>query len=392
MEHLRSFPHGQSSQIPYLCQAIYDGGPFESYFVRMKWDLLALSRGDFKNKSEEEAISFLQSWMYFGLLWDFFGSIETFDLAEFISQTGTGAKVVTTARLPHYIELWNQIAQDKTTKQKSEHFLETRARLLNLHHLATYFCEGVPPGDGRIRSTWHLPLEISLSIQVLADTLQHAGHEILKGSYNIEWGYSPLLKRNMRREGWCPKAIATCTRGQQIHNLYYASTLGCPLVPKNHELCDEKLCRWEQTDEKTYVTQHRADCPGTCSFISSEPQALVSIYKANGTPLVYFDDTVGAEAIKVVEVDDKISYVTISHVCECNLLLQRALELMKKGATAWEISMGMLCQYASSNFCRSSSISSEVQMIKDHPTGGAIRSVSRLVQSSKNIGHPQYKT
>lgn len=322
----------------------------------------------------------------------FFGSMETFDPAEFISETGAGAKVVTTARLPHYIGLWHQVAQEKTTEQRSEHFLETKARLHNLHHLATYFCEGVPLGDGCIRSAWHLPLDISLSIQVLADTLQHAGHEILTGSYNIEWGYSPLLESKMRREGWCPRAMATCTRGQQIHNLYYASTLECPLVSKTHKLCDEKLCQWEQTDVKTYLTKHRDDCPGTCSFITPEPQALVSIYEANGTSLVYFDDTVGAEAVKVVEVGDTISYVAISHVCECNLFLQRALELMKKGAMALEISMRMLYHFPNSSFCRSSSTSSAVRMIKDHPTGGAIRSASLLVRILKNIGHPQYET
>ena len=381
MEHLRDLPLGQIIQVPYLCHAMYDRDLFDSYYVRMNWDLMALSRGDFKNRSEEEAIGFLQNWMYFGLLWDFFGSMETFDLAEFFAETGTGPKVVTTARLPYYIRLWYQAAQEKSTEQRNEHFQKTKTRLLSLHHLAAYFCEGVPFGDGRKRSTWHLPLEISLSIQILADTLQHAGHEILKGSYNIEWGYSPLLKRNMRRDGWCPRAIATCTSGQQIHNLYYASTLGCPLVPKMHESCDEKLCQWEQTDVKTYVTLHTARCPRTCAFLSSDPQALVSKYKANATPLVYFDSTAGVEAVRVTDTGDKIPYVAISHVCKWSFFLQRALKLISKGAMVSEISTRMLFRLANSSVYRALLTSSEARMIRDRVTGGAIRSVSPLIQN-----------
>lgn len=40
---------------------MYDCELFNTYCVRMKWDLPALSRSDFKNRSEEEAIGFLQS-------------------------------------------------------------------------------------------------------------------------------------------------------------------------------------------------------------------------------------------------------------------------------------------------------------------------------------------
>lgn len=50
---------------------------------------------------------------------------------------------------------------------------------------------------------------------------------------------------------------------------------------------------------------------------------------------------------------------------------------------ALEISMRMLYHLANSSFCRSSSTSSAMRMIKYHPTGGAIRSASLLVQIFK---------
>lgn len=301
-------------QVPYLCKAMYDGGDFEDYPSRKGFQIPHIATGNFKHKSREECIGFLQAWMYFGLLWDFFRDLEGFQLSEFIHQNDDGTATVTTRALPHVIRAWNTREQAKTLEERQKTFQQTRSRLLNLHVLAVYFCEGVPAGDGKVRTIELLPPEVSLSIQILADTLQHAGHEILHGNYNIEWGSSTLLQKRMRQVGWCPRAIATCSKGQQIHNLYYASTLGSPPVRKDHSLCDTRVCQWEQIDDASYLTSHRIDCADhNCAWKGPEQSQLMERYARNQTPLVHFD--LGADSFTLSESKKVLPYVAISHVC-----------------------------------------------------------------------------
>ena len=53
--------------VPFIAEE-YDGGDFAEYSTRRGIDLHRLTKGDFQNLSSDQVASFLQTWLYFGLL------------------------------------------------------------------------------------------------------------------------------------------------------------------------------------------------------------------------------------------------------------------------------------------------------------------------------------
>ncbi|MCJ1306683.1 hypothetical protein MMC25_000326 [Agyrium rufum] len=104
MNHLADFGASEGIEVPYVCSEMYDGEDFYSYPQRKGWDIASLSNGDLKGKSPDDAASFLQAWMYFGLLsYVLRPTVKSFDPKDFIQQTASGCRVVTTKKLGRYI-------------------------------------------------------------------------------------------------------------------------------------------------------------------------------------------------------------------------------------------------------------------------------------------------
>src|SRR5437763_16625335 len=100
-------------------------------------------------------------------------------------------------------------------------------------------------------------------------------------------------------------------------NLYYASTLGPPPVPRDHQgkQCRETVCQWEQIDEKTYASQHRPDCRD-CSFAGPDLPTLRSIILDGGIPVVSAQEVRGLFQVNILKVRADLPYTAISHVCK----------------------------------------------------------------------------
>lgn len=89
---------------PYFCDADYDRGDFLSYPARAGWPTEEINRTvTWENldqqgyRTSDEAKSFLQSWMFFGILDVVFDSLVSFD--DFIDADPSGAKFVHTRNL-----------------------------------------------------------------------------------------------------------------------------------------------------------------------------------------------------------------------------------------------------------------------------------------------------
>lgn len=312
MDHL---PHGAGSEpirVPYICRDMYDGGDFGTFPQRCGWTVDELQLKRLKKLPKDEAAAFLQSWLYFGFLSHVFKPLHLdFDPFDFVREDETGRRLVTTRRLPEYVLKWGVMESQRTPDQQLERFNHLKSGFTLLHRFTICYCH-------KDTSQWPLEPEICLSIIILADTLMKAAFEILKRPFNIEWGVSEFLVEKMKRSGWCIRAISTMLKGQQIHNLYYASTLGSPEVVKDHGNCNEHVCRWEQVVENEYVIKHRPDCEG-CALIMPSIDRIVTIIRAGQIPgmrLKLAEGTSGQREIEVVELSPTIPYVAISHVCE----------------------------------------------------------------------------
>ena len=89
------------------------------------------------------------------------------------------------------------------------------------------------------------------------------------------WHDSKLLVDRMKNAGWCPTAIATLLKGQQIHNLFSASTLGSPPVLRDHSKNLHSDCVQVGTNQRCYL------CPSTPTAL---PELSLSTNWASSKP------------------------------------------------------------------------------------------------------------
>jgi hypothetical protein len=258
MNHLMSFGANSPIRVPYVCSEMYDGLHFFSYLHRKGWKLEKLANGNLGDKTSQDAASFLQAWLYFGLLFHVLGPVDvSFTPYDFIEDTQNGQSVISTRKLPEYIIRWNEWEQQRTAEQRRERHGVIKPSLTILGDAIPMFCKATAADHSMSPNRYPLLPEISLSIIVLADSITKAAFTITGEPLNMDWGTSGLLVDMMKQPGWYPSAIATLRKGQQIHNLYSASTLGPPFFKRDHPVCAAVLCRNDQVDETTYRTQHQ---------------------------------------------------------------------------------------------------------------------------------------
>lgn len=318
MDHLYDFQGSRTVEVPYVCSKPYDGGNFSTYAERQGWILKNLHDGNLEDRSVESAAALLQEWMYFGVLHEVFAYVDvSYHPDDFVTRTET-KHLITTKKLPELIMRWRDVESSHSDERKKQRFAAINSCLNNLTRLTFRFC-----GVGCLEHStnpqqYPMSPEIALSVKVLADSLTTAGFQILDRPFNYDWGTSHLLKQKMGNLGWCPRQVATLVKGQQIHNLFSASTLAEPLAKRNHSSCNEAICQWEQIDETTYKTSHRPGCDVTeCPFRGASINEIVEKIERKEIPVICFDRSRKKLSLKSNVGPGKPDYVAISHVCKC---------------------------------------------------------------------------
>lgn len=327
MDHLPTFGASERIHVPYLCTEMYDCGDFFGYPARRGWNLDEIVKGVETDKSAAESASFLQAWTYFGLLHRFFAPWDpAFDPYDFVEEGQDGVRIVTTNRLEGYVFRWHTWQSSATEQQKKETIQHIKPCLDYLANITPLYHKNSPETRPLAAKRWPLPPEVLLSTVILADTLQWAGSQITGFRFNLDWGISPMLIGRIWRSGWCPSQTATLCKGQQLQNLYYASTLGSPSVRRDHQGkgCSETVCQWEQIDEETYTSHHRPGCQ-RCSFTGPDLQSVRRIIRDGGIPITSAQELCESLQMNVSEACVDLSYVAISHVCKlsCAILQLR---------------------------------------------------------------------
>jgi hypothetical protein len=84
--------------VPYIGDCEYDGLDFAGYPARRGFDIEGLLKGDFKATSSDQVASFLQTWLFFGLMCEILG--VKLGTAYFVRTDEYGNKWITTEKLP----------------------------------------------------------------------------------------------------------------------------------------------------------------------------------------------------------------------------------------------------------------------------------------------------
>ncbi|KAL2794002.1 hypothetical protein BJX66DRAFT_304938 [Aspergillus keveii] len=328
MDHVESVPDSPYPPLKILCLSSepYDELDFLTYPERSGWDIDRLFAGDFSEHSAEETATFLQNWLYFGVLWEVFCHISKGAKSNYVQpQEGTEHGIITVASLDEQIlELSSFIAlyvgsSNLAAKHGIGHRIETSLRTVSRFcRIAT--CEGDPrPGF----ATWPLSPEIDLSVRTLSQRLAWSfatnGVNMVLGSStgSLQFPCAWLPLAGMNDSGWCPSEVSMVGETFTSASAHYVSQMERPPAAsqRKHPDCTSKLCLARQLNEETYRTAHTSDeCD--CQHYGPVMDEVVSIIEAGGVPLLSITP-IKKEPFLKVEVEkytEGKKYIAFSHV------------------------------------------------------------------------------
>lgn len=332
MEHLPSCGVSAPIVIPYVCIEMYDGGPFKSFPQRMSWNEDKLLSSEYQGRSAEETEAFLQSWMYFGLLFQVFDVPGAdFNPNHFIRVLDDGVKIITTEKLAMYVIDWYEREEhgEGPLNQRQERHRQIDDCFRVLDPFVRSYCvlEGSshfqPPKLPGLRP------EIALAFTMLAHAIGQATFRCTKLHCLFNWGSSMLLVHRMIEAGWCETVVDSLTTAGQAQMLYYASTLGPSMSPRSHKKCTRHACISDHINTSGYVGSHRPDCSG-CLPLGPDLRSIIDILDSGGIPVVSFSESIEPEFAKIDVIEHKfggyadsaeVPYTAFSHVCKSDLIL-----------------------------------------------------------------------
>ena len=333
MEHLSQWD-GQTKPIfpaiPYLCQDRYDGGPFLDYphrlglprleddgTFRLNPTLPLASQRFLTGLRSDELESFLQNWLFFGLLSEVLGDLYRHEDFVTTSSDGENEKViVTTAVLLSRLEEWEaKITQDKgILRAVYEHI----AKCLNL----TYACLIIkyPTFDN----------DLKFHLASVAELLGYAASK----ACNVAWTDNPRLslvpinwgetinedfRRSvlLERSNCCPSQMQMLDhdfRGPQAL-AFVAHCFHDDGFPSHPTSCDGHICHAGDVVTSGQVTRHVRDSCG-CEFLHVDEDLLADCLKKGRLPLIRLKENANSNqmSIDVVPSTDSTFYVALSHV------------------------------------------------------------------------------
>jgi len=326
MDHLPQFsPSGPRMLVPYLPKEPYDNLDFFTYPNRRRYG--DASKVDFGCASLDDVQEFLQNWLYFGFLNELLGV----DGAEFIRFTENSQAVVTSVRLPHYLERWRawelmqQAADEQAGGGKRRRLIRTLEVLRTVRLWLTRFTSGRPPESAHEQAgearTMILEPSIATSIMVLGFCISRAIKDIwtlAMTEINTNFGESEYMLTRLLEAGWCPQDVFMVRKFLSVDCIYYLTSMKPLRAQGSHTGCSEYACIVDNIDEKTYQTRHVEDsCE--CGYFGPYEWETNKILENGGIPVICVDlerDEASPAWLKVTDyqLGNEVEYIAISHV------------------------------------------------------------------------------
>ncbi|KAG0652125.1 hypothetical protein D0Z07_0980 [Hyphodiscus hymeniophilus] len=325
MEHLPPVakPYDPIS-VPFIAEE-YDGGLFEDYPARRGLDLARLTKGDFQNLSLDQVGSFLQTWLFFGLLHGVLG--VNFKTSEFVRIDKDGKKWLTTARLPFYLYgFYQYVKNEKERPDYTEEYVKVRnARIYPCLNLS----QEVWAEFDRLPSRYNIPNplspEMAFSIHILAISLQVGATEICGGSpgeptYRIvPWEKARhwrITRNNFIDQRMVSQVVRQIWTHENPIGQYYASLLGPPSRKLDHGDCDfdEKECAAMKKLPLSQVRHDSEDCQ--CATLLVDRAKLADIIQRDEIAVLRLIEQNGNPTLEVVSMNSEpdLEYTAMSHV------------------------------------------------------------------------------
>jgi hypothetical protein len=339
-------PAFPTAKAPYVCTKRWDGGPFLSYahrerkthivpaLVRFTSDHWPETPRDTPYSEYKELEAFYQTWLFFGLIAEFFGLNERCDggmrhiepsqaaaeMAAFYDECiveEDGRKYITGAKvLSSFPLLQKRIQQARPTLlQSTSHLRDCLAVTYQLLQ--------------EVRNAW-FDRNVKYSIAALGEFLMYTLRLVLAESefdmdHRLSYAWQrlylehrSLLSKKMLAHGWCPSEIeraSQCLTG--LNTLHYVSRLKRTGIERDHAACTRSRCVALQIDMDVYKPAHAAEgC--ACDLLEVDMDAVMEILtNSNSYPVLLVEEApeaLGMVKVTVEKFQPDVPYVAISHV------------------------------------------------------------------------------
>jgi len=306
-------------EITYDCLEEFDYDLSIGYPKRHGWEVLYSPYGirylHHGEKPETPALrSFLQNWLYFGLLQEFFGT--DMDIMDFVTENEKGVKIITTAPLNDALKVFIAGLESLGTVPEDARNVMTSHYWSILEHTWRVSLNTVSAYKKDVISE-----QFWASVAVLAESIETALYNVFTGGHTNSWrstgnpAMGSYMIDGMKANGWCPfdvKRINCATSSVTL--LHYLSNLPPPREGVDHGNCTEDVCVWMATG-LDYKTKHMT--PGcTCDGFENVEKTIDVLHPGDNIPLIHGrrESKDGPMSFEIVDSATDVEFVAISHV------------------------------------------------------------------------------
>ena len=331
-------------QVPYLIHEneLYDKEGFFGFPARQGWDRTSLiETGHIQGRDHRSAASFLQAWLFFGLISEVLGrNVDSSASSQYVRRDVRGREYINTGMLQVELqELGNQLKllsrEEKIQRKMRATLALGEARAFVSKHLAAPSGTISPLASGGMDDP--LPI-LTLSLIVIGEALSWFRDRYLEHGATIpgwddlgseSWGSSQFLMERMDQEGWRPSSIRFLRKllRNQVSGLHYASTFPVPSdifgtrSRVDRGRCTDNTCQVEREEVTSYETlgsKHvEKDC--RCEQIGPDMERVILILENSPDSYPVFrlkmhNPSSGGTILEIKTCDENTKYIAISPV------------------------------------------------------------------------------
>ncbi|KAK1249631.1 hypothetical protein MKX08_009634 [Trichoderma sp. CBMAI-0020] len=343
-----AFPAAPPRKTPYVCDELWDGGPFKTFPIRKgKVGLIPphlrhfLGPGSFPEPyhemlyptPKEDIQPFLQTWLWFGLLAEMLG------LNEISAGVHLVESIVATEEIRNLYARTVYISEDdgkqyvsaKEVLNSAQAIAERQKLAPNLRERLIYICDCLRYTNSMIPSTLNLDETVRYSICALgeyfstglASVVALSNPKIEFPNLAFSWHQNYMksggtIDKEMLQRGWCPSETEKIgSQFQGLQTMHHISQLEKSNASQDHSSCTRHLCTAFQMDIETYQPSHVSDdC--NCPLTTIDERATSLILRSTDTyPILRFDqigDELDNFKLVVEPYEPGVPYVALSHV------------------------------------------------------------------------------